>query len=211
MTTAFEASYPPLGIYLSLYLRPISLTFEAGSKPHPRMRTSPSLQWKSPGRGMPFLPAPNRKPSLLSKLILASAISSYLVTAFFTAFMFTWRDTKTVISSSNADTFAERWPARGIPRRARISFSSLSLRSKGSKARSQRVALLDKTLDHKILWTLPVHLHHYLWVVVHRANPFAEHQLKSGGFQSSRRRPMVDTIEGLVLIQIHQRDFLAVF
>ena len=43
-----------------------------------------SLQQKGPDRGTPPLHAPNHKPSLLSKLILSSAICSYIATAFFT-------------------------------------------------------------------------------------------------------------------------------
>ena len=102
----------------------------------PKMRMGPSLQLKGPGRRMPTFQAPNRKPSLLSKLILTPAIYSYLVTAFFTTFMSKRRDTKTVISSAYADTFVERQLARGMPRRAGLAFSSLSLQSRGSKTRT---------------------------------------------------------------------------
>ena len=54
--------------------------------------------------------------SLLSKLILVPAICLYLITPLLIAFMSRWQDANTVISSANADTFAERGPARGIPR-----------------------------------------------------------------------------------------------
>ena len=101
-----------------------------------RMRTSPSLQRKSPGRRMRLFHAPNRRPSLLSKLILALATSSYLSTAFFTASMFKWQDTKTVISSAHAETFALTLPVKETSHMAGLAFSSLSLQSRGSKTRT---------------------------------------------------------------------------
>ena len=73
----------------------------------PRMWTGSSLQRKGPGRGTSPLKVPNRRPSLWSKFILASAIYSYLTTAFFTTSMSERRDTKTVISSANAEIFAK--------------------------------------------------------------------------------------------------------
>ena len=51
------------------------------------MRMGRLLQRKGPGKGTSSLSAPSRKPSLLSRLILAPAICSYHVTTFFTAFM----------------------------------------------------------------------------------------------------------------------------
>ena len=102
------------------------------------MRTVPSLQRKGPGRVLLPLQAPIRKPSLLSKLTLAPAIRSYSPTAFFTAFISRRRDTKTVISSANAETLAVRGPAKGTPRWAGFVPSSLSLRSKGSKVKTYR-------------------------------------------------------------------------
>ena len=87
---------------------------------------------------MPLLHSPIRKPLLLSKLILAPTLCSYLATAFFTAFMSKQLDTKKVISSANVDTFSERGSPREIPHRAGLASSSLSLRSRGSKARTYR-------------------------------------------------------------------------
>ena len=100
----------------------------------PRMRTGPSFQ--SPGMGMLPLQVRSHRPSLLPKLILAPATSSYHLTAFFTAFMSDRRDTKTVISSVYAETFALTQPAKRTPRRARFAVSSLTLRRRGSKART---------------------------------------------------------------------------
>ena len=76
-----------------------------------------SLQRKGFGRVSLPLQAPSRKPSLLSKLNLAPATRSYSPTAFSTAFISRRWDIKTVISSANAETLAERGLAKGIPRR----------------------------------------------------------------------------------------------
>ena len=90
----------------------------------PRMQTGLSLQQKGPARGTPPLQAPSHRPSLLSKLILAPATSSYLLTAFFTAFMSNRQDTKTVISSAYAETFILTQPAKSTPRRAGFAIPS---------------------------------------------------------------------------------------
>ena len=165
------------------------------------MRTGPSLQRKGPGRVLLPLQAPSRKPSLLSKLTLTPAIRSYSPTAFFTAFISRRRDIKTVISSANAETLAVRGPVKGTPRRAGFVPSSRSLRSRGSKARTekwrQEAALPDRTLDHEHPRTPSVHLCHYLRVVVHHANLSAELRFESGSLQNSRQKPMVNPIEGL--------------
>ena len=102
-------------------------SWRTGPNHTPRMRTGPSLQRKDPGWGTLPFGAPNRKLLLLSKLILAPAIWSCLATAFVTAFISKRRDTKTVISSANADTFAERRPVKKIPCRPGFASSSLSL------------------------------------------------------------------------------------
>ena len=140
----------------------------------PRMRTGPSLQRRGPGRGTLPLQAPNRKPSLLSKLTLAPATFSYLVTASFTATMSRRLDTKTVISSVNVEIFARTLLLSKIPRRARWA------------PKSPR--------------TPPVHLHHRLWVMVQNADTFVELRFESGGLQNCRQEPMVHPIEGLGLI-----------
>ena len=111
-------------------------SWRQGPNHTPRMETGLSLQQKGLGRGSPPLLAPSCKPSLLSKLILAHAICLYLTTAFFMAFLSRWRDTKTVISSAYIDTFTKRGPAKRIPCRAGLAFSSLSLQSRGSKVRT---------------------------------------------------------------------------
>ena len=111
-------------------------SWRPGPNHTPSMRTGPSLQQKGPGRGMLPLQAPNCKPSLLSKLTLAPATFSYLATASFTATMSRHLDTKTVISSANAEIFARTLPLSKIPRRAGRAPLSLSLQTRGSKART---------------------------------------------------------------------------
>ena len=125
-----------LRFYLGPYLQPITLQLEAGPKPHPRMQTGPSLQRKGPGRETLLLQAPNCKPSLLSKLTLAPATFSYLATTSFTATMSRRLDTKTVISSANAEILARTLLLSKIPHRAGRAPPSLSLRSRGSRART---------------------------------------------------------------------------
>ena len=103
-TTAFEAKYPPAllplpGLPTNFapvrgraqtkhqgcgWVRRTRGKVQAGRKPH----------------------APKRRPSLLSKFNLAPAICSYLTIASFTASLSERRDTKTVISSAYAETFA---------------------------------------------------------------------------------------------------------
>ena len=90
-------------------------SWRSGSNHTPRMRMGPLLQRKGP----PLFQAPNRKPSLLSKLTLAPATFSYLLTAFFIANMSRRLDTKTVISSAYAEILAWTLPAKRIPHRAR--------------------------------------------------------------------------------------------
>ena len=111
-------------------------SWSPGPNHTPRMRIGPSLQRKGPGRGVPPLKAPNRKPSLLSKLTLATATFSYLSIAFFIASMSIWRDTKTVISSAYAETFVQTRSTKKTPRKAGQTIPSLSLRSRVSKART---------------------------------------------------------------------------
>ena len=111
--------------------------WRSGPNHTPRMRMGSLLQRKSPGRVSLPLQVPSRKPLLLLKLTLAPATRSYSATAFFTALISRRPGTKTMISSANAETLAVRGPAKGIPRRAGFPPSpSLSLRSRGSKARS---------------------------------------------------------------------------
>ena len=109
-------------------------SWRSGPNHTPRMRTVPSFQRKGPGRVSQPVQALSRKPSLLSKLTLAPAIRSYSATAFFPTSMPYQRDTETVISSANAETLAVRGLAKKILRRAEFVSSTLSLRSRGSKA-----------------------------------------------------------------------------
>ena len=169
------------------------------------MRTGLSLQWKGSGRGTPLLQAPNHKLSLLSKLILAPAIWSYLATAFFTTFMSRWRDTKTLISSAYADSFAERGSAKRMPHRAGLAFSSLSLRSRNSKVRTYRRGDRGQPCQTDCSITK-----------AHECFPFTctsacglEYMLihlRNSSFQNSRQKLMVNPIEGLnwsSLLQCH--------
>ena len=106
------------------------------SNPTPRMRTVSSLQLKGSGRWTPPLQAPNRRPLHLPKSTLAPATCSYFATPFFTAAMSEQRDTNTVISWAKAKTLALTRPTAGTLIRAGFAFSSLRLRSSGSKART---------------------------------------------------------------------------
>ena len=71
--------------------------------------------------------------------------------------------TKTVISSAYAETFSLTRPARGAPRKAGLDFSSLSLRSRGSKARTLRGNLTGPTAAWAVgptgFHTYPTHWH----------------------------------------------------
>ena len=113
-TSAFEARYSH-GHRLNLYFRPISLQLKPGPEPHSDDSDVSITPVKRPWQGNTTLQSTSRKPLLLSKLILASAICSYLVTAFFTAFISKSRDRKTVITLAYVDTFAERGQAKGMP------------------------------------------------------------------------------------------------
>ena len=111
-------------------------SWRLGQNRTPRMQTVPSLQWKGLGRRTPPLQTPSRTSSLLSKLIFVLAICSYLATAFFKVSIPRQWDTMTGISSAHADTFAQRGSAERMLRRTRLAFSSLSQRSRGSKAKT---------------------------------------------------------------------------
>ena len=91
-------------------------SWRPGPNHTPRMRTGPSFQRKGPCRGTLPLQAPNRKPSLLTKLTLAPATFSYLTNASFTATISRRLDTKTVISSANTEILARTLPLSKIPR-----------------------------------------------------------------------------------------------
>ena len=95
--------------------------------------------WHSSGRVLAEERYPSsRRPSHLSKLILVPATSSFLLTAFFITFMSDWWDTKTVISSAYAETFALTQPPKRTPRRGGFGVQSLRLQSRGPKARPWR-------------------------------------------------------------------------
>ena len=140
MYTAHTSALPfkdnRLRFYLSPYFQPISLQLEAGPEPHPEEADGFDNPAEGPWKEDAPLQAPNCKPSLLSKLTLSTATFSYLSIATFTAIMFRRWDTKTVMSSAYAEIFARTLPVSVIPRRAGQIFSSLSLRSRGSKART---------------------------------------------------------------------------
>ena len=98
----------------------------------PRMRIGHSLHWNGPGREMPSLQAPNRKPSLFSKLILTPETVSYLASACCTVVMSERQDTNTIMSSAYVETFARKWLGR-----TRFALLSLSLQIRGSKAKTE--------------------------------------------------------------------------
>ena len=97
--------------------------------------THSRLQWRN---WSPPLQAPSRRPSLLSKLTLALATSSYLLTTVLTTFMSDRQVTKTVISSAYAETFILKQPEKRTPCRAGFAVPSLSVWSSGSQASTQR-------------------------------------------------------------------------
>ena len=121
-----ESQVPTCAFTLACTSDQFHSSWRSGPNHTARMRMGPSLQRKGPGRVSLPLQAQSRKPSLLSQLTLAPAIR------LFTAFISRRRDTNTVISSANAETLV----VKGTPRRAGFFPSSLSLRSRGSKART---------------------------------------------------------------------------
>ena len=148
---------------------------------------------RAPGRRTPPPQAPNRKPSLLSKLILVPATSSGLSIAFFTARVSNRWDTKTVISSAYAGTFSLTQPAKETPHRDGLALSLLSLRSRSSKARTWRSnpCRTDRSIANAFERFF-VHLHHCPRVVVQHADSPAELLFESG----SHQKPMVHHVEG---------------
>ena len=131
-----ESQIPTWAFTLACTSDQFRSSWRSGPNHTPRMRMGPSLQRKGPGRVLLPIQAPSRKPSLLSKLTLAPAIRSYSTTASFTASISWRRDTKTVTSSANVETLAARRPTNRIPRSAGLAPSSLSLRRRGSNART---------------------------------------------------------------------------
>ena len=131
----FVSRYPPAFLLWSV-LRTNFATIEGRDQTTPR---GCGRVHRSSGRAKAVERSPSKNPTIdplfLSKLILTPAFSSYLTTSFFTAFMFKRWDTKTVISSAYAETFALRKPALGTPRRATFAPSSQICRLKGSKAK----------------------------------------------------------------------------
>ena len=125
-----------LHFYLSLYFQPISLQQEAGSEPHSDDADESVTPAEGPWQRDATLQAPNRKHLFLSKLTLAPATFLYLSTTIFTATMSSWQETKTVMSSANTEIFARTLLVREIPSRAGWVLSSLSIQSRGSKART---------------------------------------------------------------------------
>ena len=171
----------------------------------PRMQMDLLHQQKGAGRGTPSLLAPNCRPSLLLKFILAPAICSYLMIAFLTASMSERQDTKTVISSAYKETFARWSPTKGIPRRAGFSppipkSLKQGLQSEEIEKRKQKTTLTDRLLDNERPRTLPVHLHHCPRAVIQHDNLSVELRLESGGLQNHRQELMVHPVEGLGLI-----------
>ena len=114
-------------------------------------------------------------------------------------------DTKTVISSANAETLAVRDPVKMDTAQGRIcplnpKLSEQGLQGEDGEKGRQGAALPDRSLDCERPRMTSVYLHHCLRVVVHHANPSAELRFESGSLQNRRQKPMVNPIEGLGLI-----------
>ena len=145
-----------------------------------------SLQRKCPSRGTP----PSRRSLLLSKLILAPATSSYLLTAFFTAFMSYRRDSNTdiisVCENLPSNTADKRDSTQDRICRPICKPPEQGLQGEDIEKRKQGATLPDRPLENECFGTLPVRLHQRLGVVIHHADPFAELRFKSVGLQNLR-------------------------
>ena len=134
-TTAFEARYSPVLLTFARTSDQFRSSWRPGPNHTPSMQIGQSIKRKGPGRGVPPLPAPNLRPFLLSKFILAPTVCSYLKITLFTTSMSKRWDTKTMIWLVYVQTFPHWSPTKGTPRRARFAPLSLCLQSRGSKAR----------------------------------------------------------------------------
>ena len=164
------------------------------------MRTGPPLQRKGPGRVSLPLQAPSHRLSLLSKLTLAPAIRSYSPTAFFTAFISRRRDTKTVISSANAETIAVRGPAKGTPCRAGFVPSSLAYGvgapKRGHRGDRGQPCWIERSIANvfeRLPFTCTTAWGLWYIMLIHL-------RFESGSLQNSCQKPMVNPSEGLGLI-----------
>ena len=158
-------------------------SLRSGPNHTPRTRMGPSLQRKGPESVSLTLQAPSYKPSLLLTLTLAPAIHSYSPTAFFRAFISGRWDTKTDIINERGNLYHKRANKRDTPQgRIRPLIpkpTEQGLQSEDIEKMRKGAALSDRTLDQERPRTLSVHLHHCLRVMVHHANPSAEHRLES--------------------------------
>ena len=162
---------------------------------------------EGPWQGIATRPGTEQQTIAFFKIDLGSAVLSYSATTFFTAFMSRQRNTRTVISSANTETFAVRGPAKRIPCRNGFAPSSLSLWSRGSRARTQRrgdkgLVLLDRQLENERPRTPPVYLHNCSRVVVHHAHPSAELRFECGSLQNRCQTSMVKLFKGLGRIKL---------
>ena len=103
------------------------------------------------------------------KLTLA-AVTSYRSTAIFTANKSSRRDTKPVMSSAYTETLTRTQLVKKTPHRAGQASSSLSLRSRGSKARTERRGDRGQPSQIDRPQTPSVHLLYRLRVVVHHTD-----------------------------------------
>ena len=173
-------------------------SWRPGPNHTPRMRMGPSLQRKGPGKRTPPLQTPSRRPSFLSKLILAPATSSYLSTALTTGhkdsdIIGVHRDLRPNTAGKGSSTQSRIKPLIPKP-------TEQSLQSEDIEKKRQGATLPDRPLDRECLRTLFVYLHHCLRVVVQHADPFAELRLESGGLQNCCQEPIVHPVEELGLI-----------
>ena len=104
--------------YLCLYFRLISIELETVPEPYPLDADRSVTPAEGSRWGTSPLQAPKRSPLFFSKLILTPVIRSYLTTEFFSASISERQETKTVISSAYAETYAMWQPEKWIPRKA---------------------------------------------------------------------------------------------
>ena len=134
------------------------------------MYTGPSLQWKGPNRRRPPLQAPNHKPLLLSQLILAPAICSYLTTTFFTSYMSRWRKKDSDIISVHG-YLCQKWASKkdttqGLTGLLIPNPAEQGIQSEDIEKRRQGATLPNQMVDCESLWALPCTTACGLWYIM---------------------------------------------
>ena len=124
-----------LHFYRSPYLQPISLQLEAGPEPYPEDADGLVIAAEGPWQGDVTPLGIQLQTFVLVKVDLATCHILVPLNRRLHRYVQS-RDTKTVMSSANAEIFARTLLVREIPRWARRFLSSLSLQSRGSKVRT---------------------------------------------------------------------------